>query len=70
MDTVKINLLSTCTSLESEAPLKARDYGQRACMPMQCMRIILKDFRGSKNKGIMAAIETLHASKIGFNSVR
>jgi len=27
MDTVKINLLTTCASLESEATLKARDYG-------------------------------------------
>jgi hypothetical protein len=27
MDTVKINLLTTCTSPESEAALKARDYG-------------------------------------------
>jgi hypothetical protein len=25
-------------------------------MPMQCMRIILKDFRGSKNRKIMADI--------------
>jgi hypothetical protein len=48
--------IDTSTSLESEATLKARDYGLELCMPIQCMRTILKDFRRSENRRNMAEI--------------
>jgi hypothetical protein len=47
-------------SSESEATLKAHDYGQKLCMQTRSMRIILRGFWWSENRGNTADALAFH----------